>query len=291
MPSALSDTLRLLRFPFSLLLLPVYLLALSQAPTPDPMRAVAVGLLLHLLVYPSSNGYNSWVDRDTTPIGGLRAPPLPPRLLWWATAWMDVLAVGLGFWVQPGFGAGLLGLVLLSRGYSWEVTRLKRLPIVGFLVVFVFQGMGVYAVTLLGSVPQGSWSELLTPRHLGLAAAASCQIGGVYPLTQVYQHREDAKRGDRTLSLLLGVRGTFVFSAVLFSLGGALFFLVLPLWQFGVYVTLLLPVLITFGRWARKAWNDPSAADFDHMMRLNVVAAVCTNLCFGALLLGRGWSP
>jgi 1,4-dihydroxy-2-naphthoate octaprenyltransferase len=35
--------------------------------------------------------------------------------------------------------------------------------------------------------------------------AASLLIGGFYPLTQIYQHRQDKEDGVRTLSMLLGL--------------------------------------------------------------------------------------
>jgi 1,4-dihydroxy-2-naphthoate octaprenyltransferase len=40
----------------------------------DWVDAVFVFFILHVLVYPSSNGYNSYMDRDETPIGGLAKP-------------------------------------------------------------------------------------------------------------------------------------------------------------------------------------------------------------------------
>src|SRR5688572_20998916 len=56
-----KDTVRLLRIPFSLFLAPVYLLALSQAAHPTPEKALYTFLIIHLLVYPASNGYNSYI--------------------------------------------------------------------------------------------------------------------------------------------------------------------------------------------------------------------------------------
>jgi len=35
------------------------------------IRAVLAFLLIHVLLYPSSNGYNSFMDRDTESIGGI----------------------------------------------------------------------------------------------------------------------------------------------------------------------------------------------------------------------------
>lgn len=285
--SQLRDTLSLLRLPFSLLLLPVFLLAVSQAPAVAVPQGVAVALILHLLVYPSSNGYNSWVDRDTGPIGGLEAPPPPPRLLWWTALVMDALALALSLAVEPWFGLGVGVYVLASRAYSWEGIRLKKYPVLGFLTVFVFQGCFTYVNTLLGAVPRPHWPALLEPRHLALALAAGCLIGGVYPLTQVYQHQEDAAHGDRSLSMLLGIRGTFLFAALLFTLGGVLLSFGLPWRAFGAFVLLLSPVTFTLLDWARRVWRDPAEANFKRTMRLNVVAALCMNLCFGGLCVAR----
>lgn len=75
-------------------------------------------------------------------------------------------------------------------------------------MVFIFQGGFVYytcytAITLpiVDFYPQDFVACLIS----------SCLIGASYPLTQIYQHEEDSKRGDRTLSILLGYRGFFCF--------------------------------------------------------------------------------
>ncbi|HMP29967.1 MAG TPA: prenyltransferase, partial [Saprospiraceae bacterium] len=65
----LRDIIIHLRFPFSVLLLPVFLLAVSQIKNLDALNFGIVFFVLHLLVYPSSNGFNSLMDRDTGSIG------------------------------------------------------------------------------------------------------------------------------------------------------------------------------------------------------------------------------
>src|SRR5215813_13364654 len=97
------STIQLLRFHFSFFLLPVYLFALSQVPVIDTGRAVLVFLLLHLLVYPSSNGYNSYMDRDEGSIGGVEKPLPPTRQLFWTSVIMDVIAILLSLFVSYWF--------------------------------------------------------------------------------------------------------------------------------------------------------------------------------------------
>ncbi|NJK83733.1 MAG: ubiquinone biosynthesis protein UbiA, partial [Saprospiraceae bacterium] len=53
------------------------------------------------------------------------------------------------------------------------------------------------------------------------AILSSLMLLGSYPMTQIYQHEEDAKRGDTTLSLKLGILGTFHFTAITFGLATA----------------------------------------------------------------------
>ncbi len=57
------------------------------------------------------------------------------------------------------------------------------------------------------------------------AALSSLWLMAAYPMTQIYQHEEDARRGDLTLSRLLGIQGTFIFTATAFLLVNAGFFL------------------------------------------------------------------
>src|SRR5580700_9150822 len=93
------STLQLLRLHFSIFLMPVYWFAVGQVDPQerDWSRALLVFLILHLLVYPASNGYNSYMDRDDGPIGGLQHPLAPTRQLFLVTLGMDVLALLLGW--------------------------------------------------------------------------------------------------------------------------------------------------------------------------------------------------
>src|SRR5215203_1210913 len=184
------STIQLLRFHFSFFLLPVYLFALSQLPEVDWRRAAALFAILHLLVYPASNGYNSYMDRDKTPIGGLAAPMQPTRQLFVVTVIMDCIAVGAAFFVSLLTALGILFYILASRAYSYRGIRLKKYPVLGFLTVFVFQGALVFFVTYHAANP-----HLAMGVPLRSCLIASMLIGALYPLTQIYQHQEDSRDG------------------------------------------------------------------------------------------------
>src|SRR5258708_40112002 len=100
----LSSTIKLLLLPFSLFLSPLYFFALAQVPHIDWARAGLVFFILHFLIYPASNGYNSYMDRDTGSIGGLEKPPPPSRQLFITTIVLDLTGILLGFLVSPLFG-------------------------------------------------------------------------------------------------------------------------------------------------------------------------------------------
>src|SRR5436190_18658093 len=92
-----ASTIKLLRLPFSIFLSPLYFFALAQVPDIHWGKAILVFLILHFLVYPASNGYNSYMDRDTQSIGGLETPPPPPPQLYFTTIVIDITAILFGF--------------------------------------------------------------------------------------------------------------------------------------------------------------------------------------------------
>lgn len=285
-----SPTLQLLRFPFSFFLMPVYWFGLSQVADRDWTRAAIIFLILHGLVYPASNGYNSWMDRDTTPIGGVAHPLMPTRRLFWVTLAMDITGLVLGLLIiGPLFAAGLAIYIGASRAYSWRGIRLKRYPIIGWLTVIVCQGALVFFLVYQGGHPL---SEATASIHVPVEAMVICSLllGGFYPLTQIYQHDADRKDGVRTLSMVLGYRGTFIFTGVLYTIAFLLLFhyfllTYLELKEFFVLATCMLPVVVYFLIWAVRVWRDPGQANYANTMRMNLLASTCINVGFIAVLV------
>ena len=149
----LHSTLQLLRFHFSFFLMPVYWFALSQVTNINWANAILIFVILHLLVYPASNGYNSYMDRDTTPVGGLKNPMQPTELLFYVTLFMDTLALILSFMISPLFVTGIFFYILASRAYSYRKIRLKKYPIVGYLNGDHFPGSSYFFFSVLWKQP------------------------------------------------------------------------------------------------------------------------------------------
>ncbi len=278
-----KNTLLLLRFPFSVLLLPVYLWALCHVTDKNIANSIQVFIILHVLVYPASNGYNSYMDKDTSPIGGLENPPLPERSLFYATLLLDATAIIWSLFINPFLTLGIAIYILMSRLYSYRGIRLKQFPIIGFLTVFIFQGAWIFFTVISGTTSDFNL-DTLNSFHLISACIASCFIGAIYPLTQIYQHQSDLEDGVVTLSFKLGYKGTFLFAGCCFAIGVSLLFMQLNLNQFILFNVFTLPTILFFGWWFLKVFKDKSAANFKNTMWMNIISCVCMNAFYIFLL-------
>ena len=281
-----SSTIKLLRIPFSFFLSPIYFFALSQVPHIQWSKAALIFFILHFLIYPASNGYNSYMDRDTESIGGLEKPPLPTRQLFITTIILDVAGILLGFLISPLFGLLMPLYIGASKAYSYRGIRLKKFPIIGYLTVIIFQGALTFWLVYYGS---NADITLFVPWQ-GMVICALL-IGGFYPLTQIYQHRQDLDDGVATISYKLGYTGTFVYCAIVYLCAWvfmAQFFIHLNEGYKLLLVSIFfVPIIVYFIRWFLQVRKDERAADFKNTMKMNWIAATCTNLAFFILLIWR----
>ena len=115
-----KDSITLLRIPFSYFLLPVYLFAISQCHQVNISNMLVSFIVPHLFIYPASNGYNSYMDRDEGSIGGLEHPPPPTIKLFYLTLLFDIMGLLLSLAVSFWFTLGLILYILASRAYSFK---------------------------------------------------------------------------------------------------------------------------------------------------------------------------
>lgn len=279
-----QSTFQLLRFHFSFFLMPVYWFAISQIKSINWVNAILVFFILHLLLYPASNGYNSFMDQDTSPIGGLKNPLQPTKQLFFVTVIMDIVSIALSFVISSVFAIGIFFYILASRAYSYRKIRLKKFPIIGYLTVIIFQGAVTFFLVFHGS----SSNHSLNVPVLAMIAS-SLLIGGFYPLTQIYQYEEDRKDGVITISFLLGYKGTFVFTGIVYALAfivlGWYFYLQSVFLNFIILQIFMLPVIVNFFIWFSKVRKNDREANFKNTMRMNLLASVSTNLGFITLLI------
>jgi 1,4-dihydroxy-2-naphthoate octaprenyltransferase len=269
--------------------MPVYLFALCISPNVSVDSLLWSFLIIHLLLYPASNGYNSYFDKDEKSIGGLKNPPPVKKDLYYTSIVLDVAAIVLALaYVSKEFAAMLLIYGVASKAYSHPSIRLKKYPVAGWLTVVFFQGIFTFVMCYAG-INKFPLENLIQGKVLFPGLLTSIMLFGTYPMTQVYQHEEDAKRGDKTISLKLGIRGTFLFAMFFFTIAtiGFLSFFIKTFSAFYavVFIVTQSPVVMYFLFWLRGIWNDPTNADHKSTMRLNFVSSLCLNAFFVYLFL------
>ncbi len=274
-----------LRIPFSFFLLPIFLFAWAINPKDImPIHFWMAFFLIHFFLYPASNAYNSYFDKDEKSIGGLKHPPKVSRELYIYAILFDIIAI-IGAIILLSWDVAIMFFIygLASKAYSHPSIRLKKYPYISWFIAGFFQGYFTFLMTYM-ALHHFSIVQTFTPFIQLPAILSSLMLLGSYPMTQIYQHEEDAKRGDITLSLKLGILGTFHFTALAFglaTLGFMAYFMYYFSFQISLfYLFFLIPVLAFFSTWYFKVRKHQESADFEHTMRLNFLSGLMLNLFF-----------
>jgi hypothetical protein len=273
-----------LRVIFSYFLLPIYLFSLSVAPNFNGPRLFWVFFILHFLLYPASNAYNSYFDKDEKSIGGLKHPPPVTKGLYSLALVFDALAIALGYIkINTSFAAMLIVYGLVSKAYSHPAIRLKKYAALSWIITGIFQGLFTFMRGYVG-VNDFPLSHALKVSVIVPGLLTSAMLWANYPLTQIYQHEEDSKRGDTTLSAKLGILGTFYFVVSVFTvaIGGFLLYFKIVFQEKHAlaFLLTLLPVLGYFFYWFMLVLKKKANADYEHTMRMNFISATCLNAFF-----------
>ena len=283
------STLKHLRITFSFNLLPIFLFTLAITPQSiNWIDALVLFFCWHFFIYPASNGFNSYFDKDKESIAGIKYPPKVTKELYYFSIALDGIGILLALCIHLTTAISMLIYGLISKAYSHPLIRLKKRPVVSWIIVSVFQGYFVFLVTYwaIHDIPI---SRLTTSMIQIPALLTTMMLMSAYPITQVYQHKEDRERGDFTLSLRLGVLGTFHFTAlgfVITALGYvSYFFYYHDLQTMLLYLILMIPLLIYYIFWYQKVIKSIDLADFEHTMKLNRLSALCLNTFFLLLII------
>ncbi|MDQ6829998.1 MAG: UbiA family prenyltransferase [Gemmatimonadota bacterium] len=168
--------------------------------------AVAVLVIWVLLLNGGTLAFNSAFDADVDDVGYLDAPPPPPRYL--ALFGFALMLAGLlwSFAYPTPFLVAYALCFAMSILYSAPPARLKAVPGADWVINIV----GFGALT-----PLAGWAitdRPMTRSALLIFVGFGALFAALYPLTQLYQLDADARRGDRTLAILLGARRSLAVS-------------------------------------------------------------------------------
>ena len=266
--------LRHLRLSFNALLSPIYLWGAWSAPAlEEPWRLALGWFALHVFLYGGTTALNTSIDRDEGPIGGMRHPePVDGGLLRWSIA-VQVAGLPLAWVVGPAFLVTYVILGLLAAAYSLPATRWKSSTAGSLAVVALGQGgVGSLAGWWAAVGPHAApGAALASPGLWWAALAAGLLVVGQYVVSQAYQVDEDARRGDRTLPVLLGPKRALRLALVPAALGALMLVGTVALTS-GVWWALpgaLLGVMLGVGQWRWSAHvGQDLDADYAAAMRL-----------------------
>jgi 1,4-dihydroxy-2-naphthoate octaprenyltransferase len=288
-----KSTILHLRIPFSLYLLPFFCFAASQAANPNLWYLFLSAIIIHLIFYPSANAFNSYYDKDEGSIGGLENPPPVDKEVLYVSYIFEFSSLALAFLIGWRFAIMLLIINLMFKAYSHPWVRLKKYPWIGLLTVALFQGGHTYMMSYM-AINDAPFSALLENSVIIPAILCTVLLLGSYPMTQIYQHGEDGRRGDMTISLKLGVKGTFIWTGIIYAFGISGFVLYLTsYYSFVISIALLIcmaPTLIYFIKWFLRVLKDESKADYRSTMKLNQLSSLCFIFFFGFLAIWKNWS-
>ncbi|MEA2713632.1 MAG: hypothetical protein QOK27_1593 [Gemmatimonadales bacterium] len=197
-----------------------YLLAvgLRGAVRGEHLGPALLGVLLWVVCLNGGTlALNSAVDRDEGDIAYLHRPPPPPAHL--AGFGLALMSAGLAgsLFLPVAYRLVYAACLVLSVLYSVPPFRLKAVP------------GADWAINMLGFgtlTPYAGWAATGLPVDTAglLVLIGFCPLfAALYPLTQIYQSEEDARRGDRTLARALGPRRSLVVAAGSAGLAFALF--------------------------------------------------------------------
>lgn len=265
-----------LRLPFQLMLAPFMLLGAALAHARLDLRFALAFIVVHICMYGGTTAFNSHYDRDEGPIGGLEKPPpvgpwlLPGSLILQAVGLVVALAIGARFAIVCVL-FGVLGVL-----YSHPIPRFKGKPLPSWLTIMFAQGgLGALAGAVVDPAP------FTTELAWGVAAAAAL-VGGLYPISQSFQLEEDRARGDRTVAIMLGRRGTPIAASVL-SIVGCMCMLA-SAWSAGRTLDMWLFALAPIPMIVGATWACREAPDaFRRVMTYQVGAS----LAFGVYVVYR----
>ncbi len=217
--SNLKSTFFHLRFNVSFAFLPIFLwaYALSEA---DITKNFWYGILiLHLLIYPASNGLYNYFDQRKGIISGVRR--IKPASVLTLVVSLIFLIVGilLSLKVGANYFYAVLIFSVLSFLFALPSTGIKTKPFYGILIVSISYGLVGF---IAGWVCASDLSGLKDLFYISAALSSAGFVAGFYTLSLVYRVSEDSEKTGDLFVEKLGPAGVFRFTEIIFPISGLL---------------------------------------------------------------------
>jgi 1,4-dihydroxy-2-naphthoate octaprenyltransferase len=262
-------------FLLSLIYLPLFLFAISQTHDLNMLHTGLFFIILQALMHPSNQlqiaNANMELSDNKTDI------TQQAKNLITTSISMNSLAVVLSILIfSLEVGVGVLGYLLLSKLHNNNPIRLRKYAIISLLLTMTMQGVLLFALT------QYATGKLMLITNVFAIQACAFFVGFIYPLTQMHTQTDDLKRGDLTISIRLGLKGTFVLSLVMFlisiSFMGLHFYNTKHVFHFYVFLFFLSPVAAYFFWWRKNTRLQPLVANYRFTRLFVVITTICMSL-------------
>lgn len=171
-------------------------------------------LNVHLLLFGGATAYNSFWDRDAGPIGGLKHPPVMEAWMWP----VSLMAMAVGLLLALPEGPLYVGVFSISMLFFWlystPLTRWKGHPLKSLVAIGLSTGTNSFLLGYMAAGPaEPGW------RELAAAFGVALTLLSLYPVSQLFQMREDSLRGDTTFAVRYGRKGVYRFYGISYPVG------------------------------------------------------------------------
>lgn len=194
-----------------------YLLSALFVEELDWTQFILQFLNVHVLLFGGATAYNSFWDKDEGPIGGLQSPPRMTNWMW--TASLVIQFVGLAWALSIGLKYSVIfaSSMVLFWLYSSPLARWKGDPLLSLVAVGVSTGTNSFLMGLLAGGQTG-----LSFEDGAVALGVAFILLSVFPTSQIFQIKEDEKRGDTTFAMHFGLKNVRLFFVGMFIAGTVL---------------------------------------------------------------------
>lgn len=214
------------------------------------------------MLFGGANAYNSYFDKDTGPIGGLKNPPKMQRWMYFVSWGIQIIGLVISYLTSTNVFTFLFFIAIITFwAYSSPIIRFKGRPLLSLFAI----GIGtVINSTLMGYIAAGG--EVISMSLLLGACGSMMIILSLYPFSQAYQIEEDRSRGDITFAVRYGIQGVRKMFLISFPIG--IFIITIALYdhlKFWFMVPLL-GLLVFLVQWQRVKKIVGKTAEYKQIM-------------------------
>lgn len=244
------NSLKQLRLPFSIFLMPVFFFALALTPNHNEARILWVFLAVHVFLYPSCSGFKSFFSKNES--GSTTVAQEESTGLLWIALVLLLIAIGIGVRINWSFAGMIAVYGMVSLAVAYPSLAISKNHWLNWFFTGLFQGYFAFAMMYAG-LSALSWEMLFKSHVLIPGVLVSLLFWAAYPFTQMHLQKGIKNIAYPTLEKILGPKGIFLFSAIIFLLAGFSF-----TWYFNeknqteaiyTFLACILPMILYFLIW------------------------------------------